>query len=77
MPTYVCMYGIIKIIIHNRYITVIIFGKNPSYDKIYENINFLFVLSAVCRKSLLNRNNFRSFYKKVVKNALKTSKNFL
>lgn len=28
------IYGVIKIIIHNRYITAIIFGEKPGYDKI-------------------------------------------
>jgi len=31
----------------------------------------------VCRKSLVNRNSFRSFYEKIVKNALKTPKDAL
>jgi len=33
--------------------------------------NLLFVPSTVCRKSLVNRNNFRLFYEPTVKNALK------
>jgi len=60
--TYLCMYGVKKII-HNRYTTAIILGGKPSYYKIYDTINLLFVPLAVYRKSLLNRNNFRSFYK--------------
>ncbi len=57
--------------------------ENPSYDKIVIDDNRLscYIIyksyrgaSVVSRKYLVNRNNFRSFYEQIVKNALKTKK---